>query len=78
MTHLAAGAGPLAEAPLLARGPVTLLVLGGARDVPLDQGGGAPLGLRTDLGVDLLQTGIVNDDNAINGNNDADHAEHKR
>ena len=78
LSHLAAWAGPLAEAPLLARGPVALLILRGARDVPLHHGGGASLRLRGDLGVKLLQTWVVNDDNAINGNNDAGHAEHKR
>ena len=76
--HLAAGAGPLAQAPLLARGPVALLVLRRPSDVPLYHGCGAPLGVWTDLRVEFLQTGIVNDDNAINGNNDAGNAEHKR
>ena len=77
-SHLTAGTGPLAKTPLLTRGPVALLILRSAGDVPLHHGGGAPLGLRTDLRVNLPQTRIVNDDNAINGNNDAGHAEHKR
>ena len=54
VTYLAAGARPLGQAPLLTRGPVTLLVLGCARDVPLNECGGTPLGFRVDLGVNLL------------------------
>ena len=76
--HLAAGAGPLAKAPLLARGPVALLVLRRARDVPLDEGGGAALRVRADLRVDLLDAGVVDDDDTVDGDHDADHAEHQR
>ena len=76
--YLATGTGSLGQAPLLTGGPVTLLVLGGPSDVPLNERGGAPLGLGVDLRVDLLDRGIVDDDDTVDDNNNHDDAHHQR
>ena len=77
-TYLAAGTGALRQAPLLTGRPVTLLVLRGPRDVPLHEGRGASLGFRADLRVDLLDGGVINDDDAVNNNDNHYDTEHQR
>ena len=77
-TYLATGTGSLGQAPLLTGGPVTLLILRSPSDVPLHERGGASLGLRVDLRVNLLYRGIVDDDDTVDNDNNHDDAHHQR